>query len=70
MPSSYSSIEMGNLRFPWLSCDSNTEKEQERLLFIQRYVLSANLGPSPGLCLMEFAREVVEDLVSNCKLLI
>lgn len=51
--------ETGNFQFPWLSSGSDTEREQERLLLIQRYFLCANLVPSPGLCLMEFAKQVV-----------
>lgn len=70
LPSSYLLIEMGNFRFPWLSSNRDTEKGQERLLVIQRSIQSASSVPRLRLCLMEFARELVADLVSDCKLFI
>lgn len=52
---SYSLIEMGDFRFPWLPSDSSTEKEQDRPLLALKYVLSANSGAQPqalpdGIC--------------------
>ena len=56
-------VKTGNLRFLGFPMKAKILKRGRiRLLLTQRSVWRANMVPSPGLCLMEFVREVVEDL--------